>query len=357
MLLKGKLTKRIFLIATLILAVATVASAFGGTISPMRFHSIPAIWALAFPYCVILLCIVGLIDIFVSPVSAWIVLMTLVICRNPLVANFPFHINLSEKSADIKLLTYNVANFRNFDKRGQENDPSETIRYILNSEADVVALQEFLPLKRNIRNPQPYDSLFIKYPYAVISSDRQAVFSKYPLTELSKPSSKDGSMIARAYNIRTGKGDITLLNLHLQSIGLTDKDREIYRELTSGRSQELSNIKHTLLSKLRNAFIGRMEQATSIRNYLNTVKGPVLICGDFNDVPLSYAQRTIMGDEFQDAYRQSAKVPSITFHVSRMYFRIDHILYNHCFTPIITYCDHIPSSDHYPVISKLIINQ
>ena len=53
----------------------------------------------------------------------------------------------------------------------------------------------------------------------------------------------------------------------------------------------------------------------------------LLVCGDFNDSPISYAHHTI-GKGLTDAYREAGWGPGFSYNRNFLYFRIDHLFVN-----------------------------
>ena len=76
------------------------------------------------------------------------------------------------------------------------------------------------------------------------------------------------------------------------------------------------------------AFRIRAEQADIIADEIEALQGDYLIvCGDFNDTPISYARRRIQG-QLRDAYVESGKGVGISYNGNMFWFRIDHILHS-----------------------------
>ena len=74
----------------------------------------------------------------------------------------------------------------------------------------------------------------------------------------------------------------------------------------------------------------------------------VLVCGDFNDTPISYTHRTIQGP-LQDAYAASGCGVGVTYNENFFWFRIDDILHSANMKPINCTVDKVRYSDHYPL--------
>ena len=113
-------------------------------------------------------------------------------------------------------------------------------------------------------------------------------------------------------------------------------------------------MKHTLLSKLAVAYKKRAEQAAFVRKQLDAYDGNVLVFGDFNDTPGSWTYRTIKGSDMRDAWADCAFGPTITYHDSRLYFKIDQTLYRGSMKAVDIVRDKIGVSDHYPQVVTFV---
>lgn len=114
----------------------------------------------------------------------------------------------------------------------------------------------------------------------------------------------------------------------------------------------LPQAKSRLLGKLKRAGTERAKQARLIRQIADGITGAVVICGDFNDTPQSYAYRKIR-DDFSDAYVSTGFGPGITYNEQGFWFRIDHILYNNVLRAVDSRIVRQKHSDHYPLRATL----
>ena len=81
---------------------------------------------------------------------------------------------------------------------------------------------------------------------------------------------------------------------------------------------------------------------------------PIIVCGDFNDTPLSYAYNSIKGDLI-DAFSNSGKGIGESF-VDIPALRIDYILHDNKFNST-NYQKHTHIfSDHYALSCEIIIH-
>ena len=80
---------------------------------------------------------------------------------------------------------------------------------------------------------------------------------------------------------------------------------------------------------------------------------PIILCGDFNDTPLSYAYNTISAN-LKDTFKESGKGIGQTF-VKIPALRIDYILHEKKIRSL-NYKQHKKKlSDHYAVSCELVI--
>ena len=111
----------------------------------------------------------------------------------------------------------------------------------------------------------------------------------------------------------------------------------------------MDDLKGAFEQKLGPAFRIRAKQAEAVSEEIKNAKGDyVLVCGDFNDTPISYAHRTIQGD-LTDAFAESGRGMGITYNQNFFWFRIDNILHSPNMTSMNCSVDKVAYSDHYPL--------
>lgn len=347
----------IFLAA--LLAAAVIASAYGGTVSPLR-STAPALLAMTFPFCALAALIGAVLCLFFSKISSAILAASLLISAPSIRSYFPIHIVSSDDGrCRISVMTYNVCNLTNFSNPADTATANPTLSFIMRQRPDIAALQECATFATSTSAPVApalLDSLYAAYPYRSNGPEGNAILSKFPFREIPLHYRPHHNFQVRAYTIFAPSDTFTLFNLHLKSIGLNSQDKELYRDITKGKTEgtplrsELREIRHSLVSKLSAAFRERAEQSAKVKELIDSIGGPVIVCGDFNDVPGCHAIRTICSAGLEDAYADAATGYTITYHADRFLFRIDHILYRG-FTPTGVSRPTPPFSDHYPLIA------
>jgi exonuclease III len=261
----------------------------------------------------------------------------------------------------IKLLSYNCMMFGGLELTDGEND---VLNYLKSSEADIICLQEYGEGVGGQLKVKQINSTLKAYKYRDIHKlkngyNRIALFSKYPIISkhlVDYESLCNGSV---QYRLLVGADTLLLINNHLESNKLTQQDKEIYNEmLTEHDREKVETGARYLLGKLSEASAIRSHQADTIAAIVARADEKyIVVCGDFNDTPISYARRKI-SERLDDAFVKTGSGLGISYNRNRFYFRIDHILTSHSVTAYNCTVDRtIKASDHYPIWCYLTLNK
>jgi endonuclease/exonuclease/phosphatase family metal-dependent hydrolase len=106
--------------------------------------------------------------------------------------------------------------------------------------------------------------------------------------------------------------------------------------------------------RLRQAYIQRAQQVDILTEHIASSEYPVIVCGDFNDVPNSYTYFTVKGN-LQDAFLKKGSGFGRTLRLISPTLRIDYILADKKFDITQFYVLKVPYSDHYPIIADISI--
>lgn len=357
----AKIFTNIGLFFNITVAMITVVSAYSGCINP-EYMAISAVVNMSFPIWLIGNCIILVLDLIFKRRFTFIPIAAFILSGGPLLTFFPLNITGSsisneEKPYIFKVLNYNVLNFKNM-QGTYPSDTNPTISYILSTDADIVCLQEceyLQPLQKYHVAKSQIDSLKQRYPYHKVGLSGQSILSKFPFTSINLGIDRSDEYDIAAYLVEANNRILTIYNVHLRSMGFTGEDKKLYRDLTNMENKEnLSQIKPQLISKLNKAAQHRSHQAQLLKAHIDKTGGNVIVCGDFNDTPNSYAIRTISGDCLRDAYAENAFGPTITYHANRFYFRIDHVLYKGAFDAIDIKRNDQKYSDHYSLLTTFL---
>lgn len=292
----------------------------------------------------------------------------IVICISykPVTAYSPINIFSSKAPENsIRLMTYNVRGFAWDVNRGWD-DKHPMIEYIKSVNPDIICMQEYLNVtwgaKTNTTNllkalkDYPY---FKMLPLRPVNRFEYGILclSKYPITKMTPipiVTSDNGAVL---YEIEINGKIISLINTHLESNRLTSNDKQLYKDFIKKRDAQLfDELAKNIDTKLGNAYRVRASQADLVAHVINEQKtDATIVCGDFNDTPISYVYRTISKD-LVDSYVETGFGPAITYYENYFWFRIDFILHSKNIKAYKTTVDKVKFSDHYPVWTDLKLN-
>ena len=297
----------------------------------------------------------------------FIICCSFLLCWKPISQYIPFHFRSEMTSYDniIKVLSYNVMGFGYKDHTSKK--PNDILQYIINSEADIVCLQEYMVGKSDdfLTHEKIHEALSM-YPYhyslPLVHYKKYAIglaiFSKYPILNSWKvryDSSFNGSSV---HEIDVNGKKVMVINNHLESFKLTMDDRSKYADFIKNMNAEtFDGFRETVQRKLGSAFRIRAEQAEIVADEIAGLNGDYkIVCGDFNDTPISYAHRVIQGKSLIDAYSESGWGTGISYNQNFFWFRIDHILHSANMKSYNTTVEKVALSDHYPIWTYLEMN-
>ena len=98
----------------------------------------------------------------------------------------------------------------------------------------------------------------------------------------------------------------------------------------------------------------RSHQVDALRHDMDHCPYPVIICGDFNDIPMSYAYRTVASG-LDDTFSKKGNGYVHTFNGFFGLLRIDYILVSKQFETLSYDVFPIDASDHYPVMARVLL--
>ena len=108
-----------------------------------------------------------------------------------------------------------------------------------------------------------------------------------------------------------------------------------------------------IIRKIKTASEMRAEQVRKIREHIDNSPSKVVVCGDFNDHPVSYSYQKIRKN-LKDAFVESGRGIGRTYVGKLPSFRIDYILHSKGFNSYNFKTINFRMSDHLPVTCILI---
>jgi endonuclease/exonuclease/phosphatase family metal-dependent hydrolase len=237
---------------------------------------------------------------------------------------------------------------------------------------DLVCFQEFFSDGENSKN----DALRILtkdmgYGYHYFSRDQvhwrtiisgTAIFSRYPIIQSRKipfPNEiEEGTESTIFADVLVGRDTVRVATLHLQSFRFMPRD---YQSLGMIKNQKDKNLEESrkILRKMRNTFYLHGEQSDFVRRELDKSPYPLIVTGDLNNVPNSYAYLTIRG-KGRDTFLEKGSGIGKTFTSASSRFmgklptlRIDYIFTDPAIVTKEFKIINKQLSDHYGIMADL----
>lgn len=356
----GKLVAYPLMAVNLAVAVLLVFSSYGSLAAPMGKWPFASLSGLAFPFLFAANLLFLILWLATWRKGATVPAITILICLSAAADFCPVHLFGTGKNTepDLTVMTFNTQGFGTDDNKDWTiHNP--VLTYILEQNPDIAFLQEANP--NIIRNLTASREITRQYPYSAMSDGdtHLACLSKYPILERETVKFNKSMNGCLHLVIKAGQDTIQAYNCHFQSNKLKGQELHESRKLIEHpKDSSHYEASKSVLKKLLESTSMRAEQARQIRDRVKKESaGYIIVCGDFNDSPLSYSHRVF--DQFMhDAYSKSGSGIGHTYHEHHLYYRIDHIFCSRNITPIRTWVDREQKdSDHYPVISQLSLGR
>ena len=255
---------------------------------------------------------------------------------------------VSKTSTPFSVLNYNVRVFNIYAHlQPTKQQESSILDWLVQDDADVKCLQEFyndsssstFNTTHTLRQGGKYQSFV--HPSLVNRIGAEfglAIFSRFPITHRGEVVTEyDSIQYAIFADLTTPTGPVRVYNIHLRSMSIdanTLGDREKYPSIAR---------------KLKKGFTVRARQVDHLLAHIQKSPHPVVVAGDFNDLPYSYSY-FLLRSHLTNAFEAAGQGFGFSYNGKLPFLRIDNQFFSdalraHHFT---TYQD-ITFSDHHPL--------
>lgn len=342
------------------LALALTASYLSVYINPADFW-IPALFGLVTPLLLALNLLFIIYWLIRWKRTVFISLIAMLIGLPQMVNYFRFRTPQPPFNGprDFTILSYNVNLFRLYAWAETPPTTHDIAHLVKTTRADIICLQEFYT----------HDSLFPEAHARLLFGDNAhvhyvseggnshygiATFSRFPIVDKGEIHF-DNSMNTTIFSdIQIGSDTIRIYNNHLQSFRFSNRDLAFIRNPSlKANDKPLHNLLG-VMKRMRTALKKRAVQVETVRNHIDASPYPVVVCGDFNDSPISYTYKRMKGP-LQDAFTNVGDGFGSTYQNIFPSFRIDYVLYSKQLNALDLDIPNVYHSDHFPVVVPMEI--
>lgn len=230
-------------------------------------------------------------------------------------------------SRALKVLSYNVRSF--IDDDGARCIDS-VVSMIKSVNPDILCLQEmgFSDIADSLLAP------LHTMPRSLSRTDLSpAIYSRYPIIRAGRVDSLKEFVWADVVVKRGSQEDtLRVFNSHLHSTAIRRDDSEYIERHAYLEDDSLSKVR-SMIHRLAENNALRAAQADTLAQMVAASPYPAIVCGDFNDTPISYTYRTL-ARPLRDAFRWVGRGYSHTYRGFFDMLRIDYILAGDEFEPL-----------------------
>lgn len=296
---------------------------------------------------------------------------------NPSGIGEPPEVDDSEGRMPLKVVSFNTCNwgmdYIDSDEEKKQAAITEVMDYLAGENADIICLQESsLSAQTDSMIKNRFGKFYQDTIYGLSSGAVAAtIISRYPVVRKERidiPSVGNGAgafwVALPDKNGSHRQRTVCIVNCHLETVAMSVAEKEqfstVVHSIVRGDAEHdtIRSESRFIINKLSLATQKRAPQADMIAEFIEQQISqgyPILVCGDFNDIPQSYTHRRIQGDFLNDCYREAGFGPGFSINRNAMRVRIDNILCTPDFQPTSCHIDHAMSlSDHYPIKATML---
>lgn len=300
-------------------------------LSPAEFPKL-SLLSLAFPVFLLTTVTFVIFWLIFKAKRVWIPLVGIAACFSFVRDYCPFNLPSDPTEPQLSVITFNTHGFGGKDAVDDDGN-NMVVKYLAECDKDIICLQETYVMAQvnaltDSLEPRGYQQA--KYKGLTL-------FSRLPIIEseeLVYPTLNNSGFFAK---LLWDKDTILLINNHFESNHFSPEVRQKYVDVLEqtanpNRSRTVAdsmiNDVKPLVRLMAEAAPMRAAQADIIDSIVaEWLPRPIILCGDFNDTPVSYTHR-VLTRNLTSAFRESGNGLGLTFRERGFPVRIDHILFS-----------------------------
>ena len=340
------------LIITVLLMIFTIVGLYGGDVQPagntaraMLVYALPVLIAADF-----------VLLVFWLVMRRWhwaLIPLIAILCCIPYSQTI-YQFGSIDATADskpgVKIATYNVARFS---RETSGFIAQDILSEMKKQKVDVVCFQEYNDQCGDKKNSDSYKDYF---PYMAMGESDMMIYSRYPIIKSKNLNFEMTNNSAMWAEINVKGTALRVYNAHLETTGINTTLHKAGKLINQGLDVESNALLRAFYGNYTLGMIARSGQANVLAMDMRDCELPVIVCGDFNDVPYSYVYNTMLGDKV-DGFKECGSGFMYTFRGGNKKVRIDYIFHDKGMTGLSYYKRELSYSDHNPVFMKIGLNK
>lgn len=339
------------LIITVLLMIFTFTGIFGGEVQPAG-NTARAMLVYALPVLIIGN-VIFLIYWLIMRRWHWALIPFItLLCCIPYIGTLYQFGSLDEdadKKPGIKIASYNVAMFS---RETSGFIAQDILSEMKKQKVDIVCFQEYNDHSGDKKNSDSYKDYF---PYMVVGESDMVIYSRFPIKNFKNLNFEMTNNSAMWAEIDVNGQIIRVYNAHLETTGINSTLHKAAKVEARGVEVEGNALIRAFYGNYTLGMIARSGQANVLAMDMRESEAPIIVCGDFNDVPYSYVYNTMLGDKV-DGFTECGSGFMYTFRGKKA-VRIDYIFHDKGMEGLSYYKRELSYSDHYPVFMKIALNK
>ena len=215
----------------------------------------------------------------------------------------------------INIMTYNVRLFNQNENLNDDKIENKILDMVKEEKPDILCFQEFNLTEKT-------KEIFNLFNYKRNNDNKLQILTNYKVLKSGYIQSKNICI----YNDIVLNDTIRIYNIHLQS---------------------------NWVKTMKYSYQKRVNEAIKIKKHINKSPYPVIICGDFNDTPISYTYSQLKNG-LLDSFEESG-IGIGNSYVSIPTLRIDYILHSKEYKSYNYKKNKYKLSDHYPISCDILV--
>lgn len=345
-----KYVAMMFLVLQVVASVFTIVALYGGEVTPVG-NSARAMLVYLLPGLIILNAVLLVYWLLRRHwLHALLPVVTIACCIPYIGTLYQFRSvdKTVESQAGLKIATYNVCLFNRETSGFMAQDILAEMR---RQKVDVLCMQEYSEVSGDKKNSESYKEYF---PYMAKGRSDMVIYSRFPIKDTQKMLFDDTNNSAMWADVDYKGEVIRIFNVHLQTTGINGTLYHAARLRSQSLEVGNNRLVQTIFGNYMLGMLFRSGQAIEVANEKRRSEKPVILCGDFNDIPYSYVYNTMLGN-MVDGFKECGGGWAHTFRGGKKAVRIDYIFHDKSLKGLTYYQSGLTYSDHYPVFMKVAV--